>query len=349
MMELCKSESDEETPETEEKIEKTEQDTEKPSDIPKTDNDTLTEKSDITNVLAENLENDLPAILNDDIDTEKVVDETNTISPEEDLLNNETENVLNNENENATEPNDEQNSSVKDDSNTDFKLVYNDSVEEEQMKIDDKDNTEIADKEVTNQVDTAENSVEQDNNSELQTKGNTEEESQLISLHYTENNSEQIKENTEEPEASNVVTDTKVHEERNEVVNNDFFSDDDVDMEDIDKLIENAEILRGNYLLYFLIFCSLFFRQKNSHSIFVFSDDDNISSPMLVKDPPNLNAKPKLTGAPGMVIDLDGGSVMSKKTGVELLKERFTYFAKLKTPEELEREKEKRFVLLLVI
>lgn len=314
MMELCKSESDEETPETEEKIEKTEQDTEKPSDIPKTDNDTLTEKSDITNVLAEN---DLPAVLNDDIDTKKVVDETNTISPEEDLLNNETENVLNNDNdnENASEPNDEQNSSAKDDSNTDFKLVYNDSVEEEQMKLDDKDSTEIADKEVTDQVDVAENSVENHNNSELQTKGNTEEESQLISLHYTESNPGKIEENTEKPEASNVVTDTKVTEERNEVVNNDFFSDDDVDMEDIDKLIENAEILR---------------------------DDDNISSPMLVRDPPNLNAKPKLTGAPGMVIDLDGGSVMSKKTGVELLKERFTYFAKLKTPEELEREKEKR-------
>lgn len=250
MMELCKSESDEETPETEEKIEKTEQDTEKPSDIPKTDNDTLTEKSDITNVLAENLDKDLPAVMNDDIDTEKVVDETNTISPEEDLLNNETENVLNNDNdnENASELNDEQNSSAKDDSNTDFKLVYNESVEEEQMKLDDKDSTEIADKEVTNQVDIAEKSVEKDNNSELQTKGNTDEESQLISLHYTESNPGKIEENTEKPEASNVVTDTKVTEERNEVVNNDFFSDDDVDMEDIDKLIENAEILRGIYL-----------------------------------------------------------------------------------------------------
>lgn len=47
-------------------------------------------------------------------------------------------------------------------------------------------------------------------------------------------------------------------------------------------------------------------------------------------------------GAPGMVIDLDGGALVSKKTGVELLKERFTYFARLKTPEELEREKEKK-------
>lgn len=48
-------------------------------------------------------------------------------------------------------------------------------------------------------------------------------------------------------------------------------------------------------------------------------------------------------GAPGMVIDLDGGDIMPKKlSGVELLKERFTYFSKLKTPEELEREKEKK-------
>lgn len=48
-------------------------------------------------------------------------------------------------------------------------------------------------------------------------------------------------------------------------------------------------------------------------------------------------------GAPGMVIDLDGTDAFApKKSGVELLKERFTYFAKLKTPEELERENEKK-------
>ncbi|XP_062532207.1 claspin [Bombyx mori] len=57
-----------------------------------------------------------------------------------------------------------------------------------------------------------------------------------------------------------------------------------------------------------------------------------------------LNIKPKLTGAPGMVIDLDDGdpTIPKKLSGVELLKERFTYFAKLKTPEEAERERENR-------
>lgn len=72
--------------------------------------------------------------------------------------------------------------------------------------------------------------------------------------------------------------------------------------------------------------------------------DDVTNSPLLVKDPHNLNVKPKLMGAPGMVIDLDGSNPIGprKLTGVELLKERFTYFAKLKTPEEKERERELR-------
>lgn len=65
-----------------------------------------------------------------------------------------------------------------------------------------------------------------------------------------------------------------------------------------------------------------------------------------IKDADQLQIKPKLIGRPGMVIDLDGTDpyVPKKLTGVELLKERFTYFAGLKTPEELEREKEKRCV-----
>lgn len=63
---------------------------------------------------------------------------------------------------------------------------------------------------------------------------------------------------------------------------------------------------------------------------------------MLIRDPLPLTAKPTLMGAPGMVIDLDGGTCIPKKTGVELLKERFSYFARLKTPEEIEREKEKK-------
>lgn len=70
---------------------------------------------------------------------------------------------------------------------------------------------------------------------------------------------------------------------------------------------------------------------------------------MLIRDIDPLKIKPTLTGRPGMVIDLDGTDlcVPKKLTGVELLKERFTYFAKLKTPEELEREREKRYELYI--
>lgn len=72
---------------------------------------------------------------------------------------------------------------------------------------------------------------------------------------------------------------------------------------------------------------------------------------MLSKDTDPLKIKPKLTGRPGMVIDLDGTDpcVPRKLTGVELLKERFTYFARLKTSEELEREREKRYFIQLCI
>lgn len=49
---------------------------------------------------------------------------------------------------------------------------------------------------------------------------------------------------------------------------------------------------------------------------------------------------PKLTGCPGTVIDLDSGDV--KLTGVELLKQRFLIHSAMKTPEEKEREREKK-------
>ncbi|KAI8425088.1 hypothetical protein MSG28_006948 [Choristoneura fumiferana] len=103
--------------------------------------------------------------------------------------------------------------------------------------------------------------------------------------------------------------------------NDDFsedFSDADINMEDLENIIENAK------------------SDINA--------TDVVNSPLLVKDLHTLNMKPKLAGAPGMVIDLDGSNPIGprKLTGVELLKERFTYFSKLKTPEEKERERESR-------
>ncbi|KAL4715938.1 hypothetical protein ACJJTC_013238 [Scirpophaga incertulas] len=102
------------------------------------------------------------------------------------------------------------------------------------------------------------------------------------------------------------------------------FPDDDADLnslnlEDIDNLIEKAKIMTDQ------------------------NEIQNIDSLILIDDV-TLNRKPKLTGTPGMIIDLhESDPVVPKKlSGVELLKERFTFFAKLKTPEEMNREKEKR-------
>lgn len=71
--------------------------------------------------------------------------------------------------------------------------------------------------------------------------------------------------------------------------------------------------------------------------------EDKVNSQFLVRDKP-LNMNPKLTGAPGMVIDLEDSETAPRKSGVELLKERFIYFSKLKSPEEIEREREKMYV-----
>ncbi|XP_013170720.1 PREDICTED: claspin homolog [Papilio xuthus] len=58
----------------------------------------------------------------------------------------------------------------------------------------------------------------------------------------------------------------------------------------------------------------------------------------------SLTTKPKLTGAPGMVIDLEDNSLSeSKLSGVEQLKEKFKYFARLKSLEEQEKDREKKY------
>lgn len=58
----------------------------------------------------------------------------------------------------------------------------------------------------------------------------------------------------------------------------------------------------------------------------------------------SLKEKPKLVGAPGMVIELDINDTQSEKklTGVELLKERFLYFSRIKSLEEKEKDREKK-------
>nr|XP_049704756.1 LOW QUALITY PROTEIN: claspin [Helicoverpa armigera] len=277
MMELCKSESDEETAETEEKKDEIPKSTAEVSINANTEHEHGPEK---TETPIESAENDstvnMVAANNDESYNELIQKEVDKTSTDADISNE----VEDSEKQVETVETSEQlEDTEKNDSNTDFKLVYNDSVEEENITAD-------------------------------QLLVNTEPESQLIALHFTENNTE------EDPNKSDKVEEvTNELEMAAEDRNDDFFSDDDVNMEDIDRLIENAEIMK---------------------------DNDNVNSPMLIRDPLPPNAKPKLTGAPGMVIDLDGGGFMPKKSGVELLKERFTYFARLKTPEEIEREKEKK-------
>ncbi|XP_063895945.1 claspin [Helicoverpa armigera] len=305
MMELCKSESDEETAETEEKKDEIPKSTEEASSNTNTELDNVPEKAETPIEGAENDSTDVNMVAanNDESYNELIQKEVDKTSSEADNINNEVV-----DSEKQVETNEQLEDTEKNDSNTDFKLVYNDSVEEENIPADQSENVRV---ENNLQNDLTENNEDELNNSELAVAVvNTEPESQLIALHFTENNTE------EDPNKSD-----KVEEVTNEIEmdaedkNDDFFSDDDVNMEDIDRLIENAEIMK---------------------------DNDNVNSPMLIRDPLPPNAKPKLTGAPGMVIDLDGGGFMPKKSGVELLKERFTYFARLKTPEEIEREKEKK-------
>ncbi|CAG9565428.1 unnamed protein product [Danaus chrysippus] len=107
-------------------------------------------------------------------------------------------------------------------------------------------------------------------------------------------------------------TDSKVENEVNEVINDkdedksDEFSDCDMNFDEIDKIIEEAEII-----------CS----------------KTNCDKPI-----------PKLTGGPGTLIDLDNEDSGSRKlSGVELLKERFSFFAKIKTLEDIEKDREKKY------
>ncbi|CAH0756374.1 unnamed protein product [Diatraea saccharalis] len=159
----------------------------------------------------------------------------------------------------------------------------------------------------------------------------TEKDSQLISLHYDTklNDSETYNTNTKvmPSEINNISHKFPNHKGMDiKNVEENPFSDDDIEMEDlnmddIDSIIENASTAKDNV-----------------------SDTEFKSHGYGKQDTLSLKSKPKLMGKPGMVIDLDDSTdtCPKKLTGVELLKERFTFFAKLKTPEELEREREKR-------
>uniref|UniRef100_A0A2A4K416 Claspin n=1 Tax=Heliothis virescens TaxID=7102 RepID=A0A2A4K416_HELVI len=313
MMELCKSESEEETAEPEEKKDEVTNNIEEQSSNTNTEilkdveHENAPEKSEIPIECAQNDSTDVNMDVTNNVDrnTESLQNEVVKTSTDSDIN---TEVIDSEKHVEMADTNEQLEDTEKNDSNPDFKLVYNDSVEEENLSADQTESVCVDNNPQNDLTDKSEGVNESD---QPITLVNTEPESQNISLHFTENNTEEDANKSDKvEEVSNEI------EMAAENKNDDFFSDDDVNMEDIDRLIENAEIMK---------------------------EDDNINSPMLVRDPLPANAKPKLTGAPGMVIDLDGGGFMPKKlSGVELLKERFTYFARLKTPEEIEREKEKK-------
>ncbi|XP_053613845.1 claspin-like [Plodia interpunctella] len=196
-------------------------------------------------------------------------------------------------------------------SNAEMSLVYNDSIEETSNE----NTVAISNNETDN--------ITCEKSKEIDVKQATKLDSQRVSLHYDTEKTEidtenmELKENEPHPSTSKDLSDVAIDEVCRD---NDFSDDDMINLDEIDNLIENAHILKDN------------------------NDATYANSPMLINDTNISNLKPKLTGAPGMVIDLDGTDTLAQKkvTGLELLKERFTYFAKLKTPEELEREKEKR-------
>ncbi|CAG4953690.1 unnamed protein product [Parnassius apollo] len=137
-------------------------------------------------------------------------------------------------------------------------------------------------------------------------KENTKEGSQMMELHYDSEKTDIINMNENE-------TESKVASDINNQVKEDYKLENDFNFDDIDTIIENTEMKDA---------C------KNEVNL--------------------LKTKPKLTGTPGMVIDLDRETTISlgndkKLSGVELLKERFKYFAKLKSLEDQEKDREKKY------
>lgn len=322
MMELCKSESEDDTG-------KAESDEETATPPPKDDPD----KNEVeTN----------PSILEPNT-VEKDININATISCTETANYISTNTIGLDTASNDEKQNNDGNELVNRETTTDKKidLVTNDHSNDIQNEENtDVDNTEkICNTDEVNNADTELGKIDDKEPREQIIRVCSEQDSQLISLHYTEQNSENFKETDTSDNLDKIATSILVDNSKNDE-QDDFFSDDDVNMEDIDKIIENAEIMKGIYI----IVCLDFYLSKviiilNCNTA-VLDDDRSTEGSMPVRD--SLTIKPKLAGAPGMVIDLDGINSKPTLSGVELLKERFIYFSKLKTPEELEREKDKR-------
>ncbi|XP_041968872.1 claspin-like [Aricia agestis] len=158
------------------------------------------------------------------------------------------------------------------------------------------------------------------NNSEALCQNSSNLDSQAISLQFdSENILSEIENNKEnnvnKDNIMDVIDTTNNYIEEKE--KHKYFSDDDNDdfnIDDIDTIIENAEIIKDNVNL-------------------------NTSKPTTTTMPTIPILKPTLTGSPGMFINLESDDQSTVLTGVDLLKERFTYFSKLKTAEEMEKNR----------
>ncbi|XP_050353834.1 claspin [Nymphalis io] len=140
---------------------------------------------------------------------------------------------------------------------------------------------------------------------------NTENESQAMALNF---DSEQVSSfNLKELSKEDQLNTNEQHNISSK--DNDSF-DDELNYDEVDKFIEKAEMLVD-------------IKEKSEEILTINS---------------NLNPTPKLTGCPGSFINLDDGdpSESRRLSGVEILKERFTYFAKLNSLEEMDKDREKK-------
>ncbi|XP_047536667.1 claspin [Vanessa atalanta] len=136
-------------------------------------------------------------------------------------------------------------------------------------------------------------------------------ESQTLALHF---DSEKV--NSFDPKESNTVDTNETDGNNISSKNNDSF-DDELNYEELDTFVKKAEMLNNI--------------NKKAEDIL----DINIT----------INTTPKLDGCPGSLINLDDSDASEphRLSGVEILKERFTYFAKLNSLEEKEKDREKKY------
>lgn len=171
---------------------------------------------------------------NNDDELVKGTDVTNTVDE-----NNSRKTLTDNNNEFPNDLSEEGNTSAE------MSLVYNDSVEENQT--DGNLENEVY---KTNDDNMMIHKISQDNVNNEVTVENSElkipDDSQLISLYYNDTEKQTC---TEDVDVDNEIPSTSEMKQPEVVVDEHAFSDDDVNMEDIDKLIENAEIMQGMYLV----------------------------------------------------------------------------------------------------